>query len=105
MKPLLAGLAGLLVASAAPVQSAGDPQAGRIKSEPCLGCHGIAGYNNVYPTYHVPKITGQSAEYLVSALQAYKSQLRDHATMQAQAASMSEQDMQDIAAFWSTAGN
>ena len=84
--------------------AAGNPEAGRIKSEPCLGCHGIATYNNVYPTYHVPKITGQTADYLVAALQAYKDGQRSHPTMAAQAASMSDQDMKDIAAYWATAG-
>jgi cytochrome c553 len=84
--------------------AAGDPAAGRIKSEACLGCHGIPSYNNVYPTYHVPKITGQSAEYLVAALQAYRDGQRTHQTMTPQALSMSDQDMQDIAAYWSTAG-
>ena len=70
----------------------------------CMGCHGIDSYYNVYPTYHVPKITGQNAEYLVAALQAYKAGQRRHETMEAQAASMSDQDMLDIAAFWSSAG-
>lgn len=105
MKSLLAGIGCLLVTTASPAIAQGDAEAGRIKSEPCMGCHGIIGYYNVYPTYRVPKITGQSAEYLVAALQAYKKDQRQHETMRAQAATMSEQDMQDIAAFWSTAGD
>ncbi|MGH8455321.1 MAG: c-type cytochrome, partial [Nevskiales bacterium] len=56
-------------------------------------------YTNVYPTYHVPKLGGQSADYFVSALKAYKNGDRNHPTMHAQAASLSEQDMADIAAF------
>ncbi len=104
MKHLHTGTACLLITASSLALASGDPAAGKIKSEACLGCHGIASYNNVYPTYHVPKITGQTAEYLVSALQAYKAGQRPHETMQAQAASMNDQDMQDIAAFWSTAG-
>jgi len=80
----------------------GDPDAGAVKAIPCMGCHGIPGYFNVYPTYHVPKVGGQHAQYIVAALQAYKSGARSHATMQAQAASLNEQDMADIAAYFAS---
>jgi cytochrome c553 len=83
--------------------SAGDPERGRFIADTCLGCHGIPGYKNVYPTYHVPKIGGQHAEYLVEALRAYQAGVRTHPTMRAQAADMSEQDMLDIAAFFANA--
>ena len=89
-------------ASAAGDVAAGDAAAGKIKAQPCMGCHGIPGYNNVYPTYHVPKLGGQWPEYLVTALKAYRDELRGHKTMQAQAKSMSEQDMADIAAFFAS---
>lgn len=99
---MAAALAGALLV--APVASAeGDPEAGRVKSIPCMGCHAIPGYANVYPTYHVPLVGGQHAEYIVAALKAYKSKERSHPTMQAQAGSLSEQDMQDIAAFFAQA--
>jgi cytochrome c553 len=104
MKRSLAGAACLLTATTSLATAAGDPAAGRIKSEACMGCHGIATYHNVYPTYHVPKITGQTAEYIIAALQAYKGGQRRHETMQAQAASMTDQDMLDIAAYWTEAG-
>lgn len=90
-------LAGLLGAPAALAE--GDPEAGRIKTETCLGCHGIPNYTNVYPTYNVPKIGGQHAERIVAALRAYRSGDRQHPTMSAQAASLSDQDIEDIAAF------
>jgi cytochrome c553 len=77
----------------------GNAEAGKVKANTCMGCHGIKGYTNVYPTYHVPRIGGLSAEYIVSALKAYKSGDRNHATMHAQAASLTDQDMADIAAF------
>ena len=84
----------------APVTFAdGDAEAGRTKSETCRGCHAIGNYKNVYPTYKVPKLAGQNKDYLVLALKAYKSGERSHPTMQSQAASMSEQDMEDIAVF------
>lgn len=93
---------GLCSTLTAPVLAEGDASAGRTKATTCLGCHGVPGYNNVYPTYHVPKLGGQHAKYIVSALQAYKAGQRDHGTMHAQASSLSEQDMQDIAAYFST---
>lgn len=84
----------------ASVLAAGNPEAGRIKAFTCMGCHGVADYTNVYPTYHVPKLGGQHAQYLVAALQAYKTGQRSHRTMRAQAANLSDQDMEDIAAYF-----
>lgn len=97
----------LLAASTLPASglAAGDAVAGKTKAFTCMGCHGIPSYHNVYPSYHVPKLGGQHADYLVAALQAYKSGQRSHPTMRAQAESMSEQDMQDIAAFFAQSGN
>lgn len=77
-----------------------DAQAGAIKAYTCTGCHGIPGYNNVYPTYKVPKLGGQNFEYLVSSLHAYRDGDRKHATMELQASSLSEQDILDISAYF-----
>lgn len=82
--------------------AAGDPVAGQARASTCLGCHGVPGYNNVYPTYHVPKLGGQHAQYLVAAMQAYQAGQRSHDTMHAQISNLSEQDMEDIAAFFSS---
>lgn len=73
---------------------------GESLSQTCLGCHGAPGMRNASPVYRVPMIGGQNAEYLVIALKAYKEKKRPHKTMQAQSASLSEQDMQDIAAYF-----
>lgn len=81
--------------------AAGDPVAGKAKATTCLGCHGVPGYTNVYPTYRVPKLGGQHAQYLVAAMQAYQAGQRGHATMHAQVNNLSEQDMADIAAWFS----
>lgn len=83
--------------------AAGDAEAGKTKAIPCMGCHGIPGYFNVYPTYHVPRVGGQHANYIVAALKAYKDGDRSHKTMRAQAATLSEQDMADIAAYFAAA--
>lgn len=82
--------------------AAGDVQAGKTKAYTCTGCHGIPGYNNVYPTYKVPKIGGQNYEYLVSALKAYKNGERDHATMELQANSLNDGDIEDISAYFAS---
>src|ERR1700693_3710004 len=78
-------------------QAAGDPALGEKKSYTCYGCHGIDTYRNAYPDYSVPKLRHQHASYIVAALQEYRSGERPHATMHAQAASLSDQDMEDIA--------
>ena len=80
----------------------GDPDAGKIKAQPCMGCHGIPGYNNVYPTFHVPKLGGQWPEYIVASLKAYRDGSRGHKTMRAQAASLTDEDMLDIAAWFAS---
>ena len=82
----------------------GDPVAGKIKSNTCIGCHGIPGYNNVYPTYHVPKVGGQNYQYLLAALAGYRDGARSHPTMEQQAHSLSDQDMQDVAAYFASIG-
>lgn len=95
-------IAGLLLAH--PALAAGDPAKGAVLAETCLGCHGIPGYRNAYPSFRVPKLGGQKEEYLVIALKGYKQDTRPHETMQAQAASLSEADMRDIAAFIAAQG-
>jgi cytochrome c553 len=84
--------------------AAGDPEAGKVKAYTCTGCHGIPGYNNVYPTFKVPKIGGQNYEYLVAALNAYKNKERKHSTMNAQAMSLEQSDIEDISAYFAMLG-
>ena len=57
-----------------------------------------------YPTYHVPKLGGQSAGYIQSALKAYKDGTRQHGTMRANADNLTDQDMADIAEFLTNFG-
>jgi cytochrome c553 len=81
--------------------AAGNVERGKAISYTCLGCHGVPGYKNAYPNYSVPKLEGQHAEYIVIALQAYRSGERSHLTMHSQASTLTDQDMQDIGAFFS----
>jgi cytochrome c553 len=100
-------LAGVLLGGAAAVSlpvhaaDAGDPVAGRSKNTMCVGCHGIPGYNTAFPdVYHVPRIGGQHAAYIVKALQQYKAGNRSHPSMRAIAAGLSDKDMADLAAYY-----
>ena len=81
----------------------GDSAAGKQLTYTCQGCHGITGYKNAYPSYHVPRLGGQSEQYLLNALGEYKKGTRKHPTMQAQAQSFSDQDIANIAAYLSNA--
>ena len=91
------------VAAPAPAAPAitGDATRGKGLTYTCRGCHGVTGYKNAYPSYHVPKLGGQSETYLKNALTEYRDGERKHPTMQAQAQSFSDQDIADIAAFLS----
>lgn len=109
MKPSLTALFQTVVASATttlvlafPAQAAGNAEAGATKAAMCIGCHGIPGYQNVFPEIHkVPKISGQSESYITAALTEYKKGERKHPTMRGMAGSLSEQDIADLAAFYS----
>jgi cytochrome c553 len=95
----------MLTAAAFPLLAAeaGDPAAGKSKNSMCIGCHGIPGYKSVFPeVYSVPKLGGQQAAYIVKALQAYKSGDRTHPSMRAIAAGLSDKDMADLAAYYSS---
>ena len=84
---------------------AGDAAAGQKKNAMCIGCHGIVGYQSSFPEiYKVPKIAGQNAKYLASALTAYKKGERKHPTMRGIAESLSDQDILDLAAYYETQG-
>lgn len=102
VNPLLAAF--LLAAAVSTLHAAeGDAAAGARKNSMCAGCHGIPGYKTAFPeVYTVPRIGGQHAGYIVRALQAYKSGERTHPTMRAVAATLSEQDMADLAAYYAS---
>lgn len=100
---LLKTLAAVLVASAAATSVAhaeGSAEQGQRLAYTCLGCHGIEGYRNAYPSYRVPKLGGQKRAYLEASLKAYREGSRPHPTMQAQGSSLSDQDIEDLAAFF-----
>lgn len=83
----------------------GDVEAGKELAYTCLGCHGIEGYRNAYPSFRVPKLGGQKAGYLEIALRGYRDGTRPHPTMQAQASSLSDQEIADVAAYLASFAN
>ena len=95
---VLAAFAG----TAAAAEVVGNPKAAASKIEMCIGCHGIPGYKAVFPeVYSVPMIGGQSAKYIEGALKAYRKGERKNPSMMGIAASMSDQDIADVAAYYS----
>ncbi|MGA8513636.1 MAG: c-type cytochrome [Burkholderiaceae bacterium] len=109
MNKLLTSVFAIIVASVTSVAVAqeikGNPDVGKTKAAMCIGCHGIAGYQASFPeVYKVPMISGQGAKYISNSLAAYQKGERKHPTMGAIAASLSEQDMADLAAYYSQHG-
>jgi cytochrome c553 len=99
MKSVLTAALIVVMGAVIPAFAEGDPAAGAEIGYSCLGCHGIEGYRNAYPSYRVPKLGGQKAAYLVVALTGYRQGTRPHPTMGAQASSMSDQQIEDVAAW------
>jgi cytochrome c553 len=96
-------LACTLTSAFVPAAHAQDAAKGFEKAAMCIGCHGIPGYQASFPeVYKVPMISGQGAKYIVNALTAYKKGERKHPTMRGIAASLSDADMADLAAYYST---
>ena len=110
MNKLLSVVAAVLVSSMTLVTAQaqevqGDAKAGAKKNAMCIGCHGIVGYQASFPEIHkVPKISGQGAKYIASALNAYRKGDRKHPTMRGIAASLTDQDIADLAAYYATSG-
>lgn len=93
----LAGVANF----AAAAEVVGDPKAAEAKVSMCIGCHGIPGYKATFPeVYQVPKIGGQTAQYIEAALKAYRKGDRNHPSMRGIAISLTDQDIADVAAYY-----
>jgi len=104
-----AGIAAALLVGGAflsqPAVAEGDPERGEALGYTCLGCHGIEGYRNAYPSYRVPKLGGQKAAYLTIALRGYRDGTRKHPTMVAQASSLTDEQIDDISAYLASIGS
>ncbi len=99
---LIVALTGVLLAQ--PVWAQYDADPGRVLAYTCMGCHGIEGYRNAYPSYRVPRLGGQKSAYIKSALISYRNGNRPHPTMQAQGGSLSDADIDQLAAWFEALG-
>jgi cytochrome c553 len=110
MNKLLTSMFALAVASVTAISAhaqeiKGDAKAAEQKIAMCIGCHGIKGYQASFPeVYRVPMISGQNAKYIVASLIAYQKGERKHPTMRGISASLSEQDMADLGAYYEQHG-
>ncbi|MBB6092715.1 cytochrome c553 [Povalibacter uvarum] len=82
-----------------PAFAEGTAEAGQAKSSTCVACHGVDG-NSVNPEW--PTIAGQHGEYIVKQLKAFKSGARQNVLMSPMAAGLSDADMADLAAYFSS---
>lgn len=100
-------IAATLVATigAQPAAAQADVDQGRQIGFTCLGCHGIEGQRNAYPSFRVPRLGGQGRDYMETALKAYRAGTRPHPTMQAQASSLSDDDIANLLAWLESSGS
>ena len=100
MRTLLIATATALALVQPNVQAGGDAEAGKAKSAPCAACHGPEGNTPTTPAF--PILAGQYADYLVRALEDYKTGKRKNAIMAGLAAPLSAQDREDLAAYFAS---
>jgi cytochrome c553 len=102
------GTATFLVAMmifAVPAAAEGDAEQGKQLGFTCMGCHGIEGYRNAYPSFRVPRLGGQQGAYIKAALRAYREGTRPHPTMKAHAAALTDQDIENLVAWITSVGD
>jgi len=93
----------MLIASlVSPVFAAGDAQAGKAKSATCAACHGVDGNSSIAAN---PKLAGQHADYLAKQIREFQNGTRANTVMMSMVASFSEQDIEDIAAYYASQTN
>jgi cytochrome c553 len=101
-------VAALVLAGAplvAQAQKSPAAEAGKALTSMCTGCHSIPGYQATFPNVHrVPKIAGQHADYLAAALQAYRKGERSHPTMRGIAVALTDEQINQLAAYYSEIG-
>lgn len=91
--------ASLVMISGTALAASGNAEAGSKKSQPCQACHGQNGMS-VSPDF--PNLAGQNADYIVHVLKHYKNGKRKNPIMQPQAANLSDKDILDLAAYFSS---
>jgi len=99
MKKIIGWVGCGLIAASSAAFAGGDAAAGKAKSATCAGCHGADGIS-VTPMY--PNLAGQKEQYLAKAIGEYKSGARSDATMKAMAAALTDTDIANLAAYFSS---
>lgn len=105
--PALRILAAVALAGAALTASAAENNHVTLQNKlaQCQGCHGIEGWKTGYPeVYHVPRLGGQKAAYIVNALKEYRSGARDFGTMHAMAMDLTDEDMKQLGDYFAGQG-
>ena len=97
MKSISLGIALAVALAALPVQAAGNVAKGKEKSATCVACHGVDG-NSALASF--PRLAGQHEDYLAHTLNAYKSGSRKNEVMKGMVATLSKEDIADLAAFF-----
>ena len=93
-------------AQAARTAAAASPRGAEVPVSMCIGCHSIPGYQASFPyVYRVPKIGGQSPQYIEAALRAYRQGARNHPSMMAVAKGLTDQQISAVAAYYAARGN
>ncbi len=102
MKPVLALIAVCAISFNISPALAGDAAAGKTKAATCGACHGM---NGISPNDLWPNLAGQKAGYLVAQMKAFRDGQRKNPMMAPMAAGLSDADIADLAAFYSSLGN
>lgn len=98
-RTLLASIAVALSMNTSILAQSGDAEAGKLKSATCVACHDVDGNN---PSDQFPKLAGQVPGYIAEQLALFKSQKRNDPVMSSMVATLSEQDMDDLDAYYSS---
>jgi len=98
MKKALFILTTVALGFSVPLHAEGDYEAGKSKSGVCAGCHGADGISSISS---FPKLAGQHSDYLYHALKDYKAGKRKNPIMAGQVENLTDEDMQDLAAYFS----
>jgi cytochrome c553 len=95
LRPIMAGLFVIVLVSAVATQAAGDAAVGAAKAKACATCHGIDGKGRI-------PLAGKNVDYLAEQLRAFKTGVRKEQMMNMMAGNLSDQDIADLAAYFSS---
>ncbi len=99
MNKITALVCGTVLAVVSATAMAANAEAGKEKAKACAACHGADG-NSASADF--PKLAGQQADYIVKSLQGYKSGTRKNPIMAPMGTNLSQRDIEDLAAYFSS---